>query len=47
MLQAEEVELVQDFREALSGLTEREARYEAQRFLFCGNCFERYDCYGI
>ena len=44
--QAEEVERVQDFREVLSGLTEKEARYEAQRCLSCGNCFECDGCYG-
>lgn len=44
--QAGETERVQDFREVLSGLTEKEARYEAQRCLSCGNCFECDGCYG-
>ncbi|MFN8303867.1 MAG: NAD(P)-binding protein [Saprospiraceae bacterium] len=44
--QAQETERVQDFREVLSGLTEKEARYEAQRCLSCGNCFECDGCYG-
>ncbi|MCC7504572.1 MAG: NAD(P)-binding protein [Saprospiraceae bacterium] len=44
--QATETERVQDFREVLSGLTEKEARYEAQRCLSCGNCFECDGCYG-
>ncbi len=37
---------VQDFREVLGGLTEKEARYEAMRCLSCGNCFECDGCYG-
>ncbi|MCC6412488.1 MAG: NAD(P)-binding protein [Saprospiraceae bacterium] len=44
--QAAEMERVQDFREVLGGLTEKEARYEAQRCLSCGNCFECDGCYG-
>lgn len=44
--QAAELERVQDFREVLGGLTEKEARYEAQRCLSCGNCFECDGCYG-
>jgi formate dehydrogenase beta subunit len=44
--QAAEAERVQDFREVLSGLTEKEARYEAQRCLSCGNCFECDGCFG-
>lgn len=44
--QAAEAVRVQDFREVLGGLTEREARYEAQRCLSCGNCFECDGCYG-
>lgn len=36
----------QDFREVVEGLTEKEARYEAQRCLSCGNCFECDGCYG-
>lgn len=34
-----------DFAEVLSGLDETEARYEAQRCLSCGNCFECDQCY--
>jgi formate dehydrogenase beta subunit len=44
--QAEEALRVQDFREVLEGLTEKEARYEAQRCLSCGNCFECDGCFG-
>ncbi|MBV8536621.1 MAG: FAD-dependent oxidoreductase, partial [Alphaproteobacteria bacterium] len=33
------------FAEVARGLTEREARYEAQRCLSCGNCFECDNCY--
>lgn len=44
--QAKETVRVQDFREVLAGLTELEARYEAQRCLSCGNCFECDGCYG-
>jgi NADPH-dependent glutamate synthase beta subunit-like oxidoreductase len=33
------------FAEILSGLTEREARREAQRCLSCGNCFECDNCF--
>ena len=29
----------------MSGLSEREARYEATRCLSCGNCFECDNCY--
>ncbi|MAT53726.1 MAG: glutamate synthase [Saprospirales bacterium] len=36
----------QGFEEVLKGLTEPEARYEAQRCLSCGNCFECDGCYG-
>lgn len=35
-----------DFREIVGGLMEEEARYEAQRCLSCGNCFECDGCYG-
>jgi NADPH-dependent glutamate synthase beta subunit-like oxidoreductase len=31
---------VKNFDEVIAGLTEKEARYEAQRCLSCGNCFE-------
>jgi len=34
-----------DFAEVLAGLSETEARYEAQRCLSCGNCFECDQCY--
>ena len=37
---------VQDFREVLGGLSEAAARFEAQRCLSCGNCFECDGCYG-
>jgi NADPH-dependent glutamate synthase beta subunit-like oxidoreductase len=33
------------FDEIVSGLTEREARFEATRCLSCGNCFECDNCY--
>jgi NADPH-dependent glutamate synthase beta subunit-like oxidoreductase len=33
------------FDEIVSGLTEADARYEAQRCLSCGNCFECDNCY--
>lgn len=42
---AEEIR-VQDFREVLGGLSEAAARFEAQRCLSCGNCFECDGCYG-
>jgi NADPH-dependent glutamate synthase beta subunit-like oxidoreductase len=35
-----------DFSEVLEGLNEKEARYEAQRCLSCGNCFECDGCLG-
>src|SRR5690606_14033354 len=35
-----------DFNEIVGGLNEEEARYEAQRCLSCGNCFECDGCYG-
>ena len=35
-----------DFAEIMAGLTEPAARYEAQRCLSCGNCFECDGCYG-
>ncbi len=34
------------FEEVVQGLSEKEARYEAQRCLSCGNCFECDGCYG-
>src|SRR6516165_3471383 len=33
------------FEEVVAGLSEAEARYEAQRCLSCGNCFECDNCY--
>jgi formate dehydrogenase (NADP+) beta subunit len=33
------------FEEVLAGLSDKEARYEAQRCLSCGNCFECDNCY--
>lgn len=44
--QVEEAVRVQDFREVLGGLSETAARFEAQRCLSCGNCFECDGCYG-
>jgi formate dehydrogenase (NADP+) beta subunit len=37
---------VRSFEEVISGLSEKEARYEAQRCLSCGNCFECDGCFG-
>lgn len=37
---------VRNFDEVIAGLSEKEARYEAQRCLSCGNCFECDGCYG-
>jgi formate dehydrogenase beta subunit len=37
---------VQNFDEIVSGLSEEEARFEAQRCLSCGNCFECDGCFG-
>jgi NADPH-dependent glutamate synthase beta subunit-like oxidoreductase len=39
------VERTTGFDEVLSGLSEAEATYEAQRCLSCGNCFECDQCY--
>jgi formate dehydrogenase beta subunit len=39
-------EAVAGFDEIVAGLTEEEARYEAQRCLSCGNCFECDGCFG-
>ncbi len=36
---------ISGFEEVLSGLSERDARHEAQRCLSCGNCFECDNCY--
>ena len=38
-------ERVGGFEEVTAGLSEHEARYEAQRCLSCGNCFECDNCY--
>ena len=37
---------IQNFDEVNAGLSEKEARYEAQRCLSCGNCFECDGCFG-
>ncbi len=37
---------VKSFDEVNAGLNEKEARYEAQRCLSCGNCFECDGCFG-
>jgi NADPH-dependent glutamate synthase beta subunit-like oxidoreductase len=37
---------VKSFEEVFSGLPEPEARFEAQRCLSCGNCFECDGCFG-
>jgi len=37
---------IKGFDEIVSGYSEAEARYEAQRCLSCGNCFECDGCYG-
>lgn len=37
---------IQNFEEIISGLTEAEATFEAQRCLSCGNCFECDGCFG-
>jgi NADPH-dependent glutamate synthase beta subunit-like oxidoreductase len=36
---------VKSFDEVVAGLSEKEARYEAQRCLSCGNCFECDGCF--
>jgi NADPH-dependent glutamate synthase beta subunit-like oxidoreductase len=38
-------ERVSGFEEVITGLSEKEARREAQRCLSCGNCFECDNCY--
>ena len=38
-------ERLDGFAEIIAGLSEREARYEAQRCYSCGNCFECDNCY--
>lgn len=37
---------VRSFDEVIAGFSEKEARYEAQRCLSCGNCFECDGCFG-
>ena len=37
---------VKSFEEVITGLSEPEARFEAQRCLSCGNCFECDGCFG-
>jgi NADPH-dependent glutamate synthase beta subunit-like oxidoreductase len=37
---------VRSFDEVIGGFSEKEARYEAQRCLSCGNCFECDGCFG-
>jgi NADPH-dependent glutamate synthase beta subunit-like oxidoreductase len=37
---------VKSFDEVFAGLSEKEARYESQRCLSCGNCFECDGCFG-
>jgi len=39
-------EAVKTFDEVIAGLNEPEARFEAQRCLSCGNCFECDGCFG-
>jgi formate dehydrogenase beta subunit len=43
--QLDQAARVAGFAEVLAGLTEAEARREAQRCLSCGNCFECDNCY--
>jgi Pyruvate/2-oxoacid:ferredoxin oxidoreductase delta subunit len=40
-----ETDAVSGFEEVLGGLSEAQARHEAQRCLSCGNCFECDNCY--
>ncbi len=40
-----EKDAVSGFEEVLAGLSEAQARHEAQRCLSCGNCFECDNCY--
>jgi len=39
-------EAVKSFEEIIGGLSEAEAKFEAQRCLSCGNCFECDGCFG-
>lgn len=40
------VDAVKSFDEVITGLSEEEAKFEAQRCLSCGNCFECDGCFG-
>jgi NADPH-dependent glutamate synthase beta subunit-like oxidoreductase len=40
------IQAIRSFDEIIDGLEENEARYEAQRCLSCGNCFECDGCFG-
>ena len=40
------IEAIRSFDEIIGGLDEKEARFEAQRCLSCGNCFECDGCFG-
>jgi formate dehydrogenase beta subunit len=42
----EPAEAIKSFDEVIAGLSESEARFEAQRCLSCGNCFECDGCFG-
>ncbi|MCX6315642.1 MAG: NAD(P)-binding protein [Bacteroidetes bacterium] len=37
---------IQNFDEVIQGLSQKQARFEAQRCLSCGNCFECDGCFG-
>ncbi len=39
-------EAIKSFDEVIAGLSEKEAKFEAQRCLSCGNCFECDGCFG-
>ena len=39
-------EAIKSFEEIIGGLSEKEVRFEAQRCLSCGNCFECDGCFG-
>lgn len=39
-------EAIKSFDEVITGLPEKEVRYESQRCLSCGNCFECDGCFG-
>ena len=40
------IEAIKNFDEVIAGLSEPEAKFEAQRCLSCGNCFECDGCFG-